>query len=388
MDDLLLTQEAHQLHRPLLRWYRRFARPLPWRKQPSLYGTWIAEIMLQQTTVQTVIPYWERFMRRFPDVACLAAASITEVLSHWSGLGYYRRAHALHQAARSIASERNGHLPSSRAEWLALPGIGPYTAGAIASIGTGEPVPAVDANARRVLIRWSCRTAAEARDMKPKVLEAYASQMVPRNHAGEWNQALMELGAQVCQPIRPLCHQCPVAGHCRAQRAGTLADVPPTPPRRLPTNVWGATLVARWRGAVLLWPADAPPAVRLTGRGSPVRSDTTGLWQGLLALPSSPWYREQADKIRTTRTGVADPTDLWRKWLAAFADHRRAEWDDLGLVKHAVTTYRLRVRVTEVVLHGRPRAPQYARWYHPGRQAEPPLSALARKVLVRAGLLG
>ena len=153
------------MRRDLLAWYDAEARRLPWRERPSLYGTWISEIMLQQTTVATVIPYWERFMARLPDVGALAAADESEVLTLWSGLGYYRRARSLHQAARQIAADHAGRLPTDAVGWRALPGVGDYTAGAVASIGAGERVPAVDANARRVLTRWLCDSEAAAAEL-------------------------------------------------------------------------------------------------------------------------------------------------------------------------------------------------------------------------------
>ena len=146
-------QDVIILQRDLLRWYDNMRRPLPWREQPDLFGTWISEIMLQQTTVKAVIPYWHRFLARFPDVAALATASEEEILREWSGLGYYRRARLLHRAARLVMKERDGQLPRSRDEWLQLPGVGAYTAGAIASIALGEKVPAVDANVRRSVAR-------------------------------------------------------------------------------------------------------------------------------------------------------------------------------------------------------------------------------------------
>ncbi len=149
-----MDQTIRRLRRSVLAWYDARRRDLPWRRDPTLYGIWISEMMLQQTTVAAVVPYWQRFVARFPDVAVLAAATEPEVLEHWSGLGYYRRAQHLHAAARAVVANHGGRLPLSVEGWRALPGVGPYAAGAIASIGLGLPVPAVDANVRRVITRW------------------------------------------------------------------------------------------------------------------------------------------------------------------------------------------------------------------------------------------
>ena len=149
-------QRLDERQRRLLVWYDAVARDLPWRRETTLYGTWIAEIMLQQTTVRAVAPRWSTFLERFPDVSTLAAAAESEVLAAWSGLGYYRRARLLHRAARELRDRHGGRLPTSHDQWRALPGVGEYTAGAIGSIGLGLPVAAIDANVRRVLTRWHC----------------------------------------------------------------------------------------------------------------------------------------------------------------------------------------------------------------------------------------
>jgi A/G-specific adenine glycosylase len=190
----------------LLEWYRSHARDLPWRRTRDPYAIWISEIMLQQTRVAAVIPYYERFMARFPDVGTLARAREATVLAHWSGLGYYRRARMLHAAAREVAKRG---MPSDYEGWRALPGIGDYTAAAIASIAHGEATPVVDGNVERVLSRYL------ARDVSKRDARAQMARWIPQDDAGDFNQAVMELGAVVCVPKNPVCPECPLRDGCR-----------------------------------------------------------------------------------------------------------------------------------------------------------------------------
>ncbi|HEX6880647.1 MAG TPA: A/G-specific adenine glycosylase, partial [Terriglobales bacterium] len=193
----------------LLGWYRQNHRKLPWRENTDPYRIWISEIMLQQTRVAAVIEYYWRFLERFPDVKALASASEEEVVSAWSGLGYYRRARAMHAAAKKVTQEYGGEFPRTIGELRALPGIGRYTAAAIASIAFGSPTAVVDGNVERVLSRWLGR---DLRDREETW--AYAEQLLEAKHAGEWNQAVMELGALVCVPAEPKCLNCPVSQYC------------------------------------------------------------------------------------------------------------------------------------------------------------------------------
>ncbi len=197
--------------RLLLNWFGENARDLPWRRTRDPYAIWVSEIMLQQTRVSAVADHYTRFMERFPTLAALAKASEDEVLACWSGLGYYRRARMLHRAAKFVAQELRGKLPRTAAELRTLPGIGEYTSAAVASIGFGEPVACVDGNVARVLTRvrgWTERTAATMKIRKA------AAEVLDMDRPGDFNQALMELGAMVCLPRGPLCLQCPVADLC------------------------------------------------------------------------------------------------------------------------------------------------------------------------------
>ena len=204
----------------LLSWYASHARSLPWRGHPDPYTTWVSEVMLQQTRVETVIPYFERWMQRFPTIAALASASLQEVLSVWEGLGYYGRARNLHRAAREVVQEYNGALPEDIRLLRKLPGIGRYTAAAISSIAFGCDEPTLDGNIRRVLARYfnvgedSRSTAGERR------LWELAGQHLPAGQAGTYNQALMDLGSMICTPKDPQCPRCPARNLCRGYLSG------------------------------------------------------------------------------------------------------------------------------------------------------------------------
>ncbi|MBN1359962.1 MAG: A/G-specific adenine glycosylase [Sedimentisphaerales bacterium] len=204
--------------RPLLRWFDRAARDLPWRRTKDPYAIWVSEVMLQQTQVETVRPYYERFLRRFPTVQHLARARLDTVLKLWEGLGYYSRARNLHRAAGQIVARYDGHLPPTGEELVTLPGIGAYTAGAIASIAFGRREPVVDGNVTRLLCRvFRIRT--DPKDSATqKEIWRLAQELLPTRRAGDFNQALMELGSEICLPRRPLCAECPLCRVCQARQ--------------------------------------------------------------------------------------------------------------------------------------------------------------------------
>jgi A/G-specific adenine glycosylase len=213
----------------LLAWFRKGARDLPWRRTRDPYAIWVSEVMLQQTQVATVIPYYERFLRRFPTVEALARARLDEVLKIWEGLGYYARARNLHRAARSLKS-----LPRTSREWLEVPGVGAYTAAAIASIAYGEPVAVFDGNVRRVLSRLRGRD----------VLSAPP----PRGNPGDSNQALMELGQRICTPRQPKCAECPLSSDCAGRASGE--------PEQWPTKKAKKTVPHREVAVGVIWKGD------------------------------------------------------------------------------------------------------------------------------------
>jgi A/G-specific adenine glycosylase len=247
----------------LLDWYTQHSRDLPWRnrppgrgsgvsKRPDPYRVWVSEIMLQQTRVETVIPYFERWMRRFPDIASLAVATQQDVLAMWEGLGYYSRARNLHRAAKIVVAEMGGDLPADPQKLRMLPGIGRYTTGAIASIAFGIDEPALDGNIRRVLARvFNLREPLRSPASERRLWEL-AAEHLPRGRAGEYNQALMDLGATVCAPQNPACSSCPLAEMCQACALGLQDRRPVTQPRpKVPHHVVTAAVIVRDRQVLI-----------------------------------------------------------------------------------------------------------------------------------------
>ena len=248
-----MTKSDSLVAKTLLAWYRKRRRILPWRENPDPYSVWISEIMLQQTQVDTVIPYYHRFLERFPTVTALAVAPLEEVLKAWENLGYYARARHLHEAAKCICEKFKGKIPDTREAIIALPGIGAYTAGAILSIAFGKPIPAVDGNVRRVLSRLFAIEAPIDQADTQKAVQSLAASLVPKKSPGSFNQALMDLGAMICTPKTPACADCPLRDLCRARQAGLQdrlplsAKKPPTPHKRV-----SAALIRNGRGEVLI----------------------------------------------------------------------------------------------------------------------------------------
>jgi A/G-specific adenine glycosylase len=232
MTDQLSPDRIASLRRDLLSWYDHHRRDLPWRDQPDPYRVWVSEVMLQQTQVTTVVPYYERFLQRFPALAALAAASLDDVLKAWEGLGYYARARNLHAAACLVVADYEGQLPDSYTELRQLPGFGDYTAGALASIAFGERVPAVDGNVKRVLARLFAVQDDVTRSATARRLRAIAADLVPPDRPGEFNQALMELGATLCTPTSPRCLLCPLNAGCDGLAQGIHESLPVRAPRR------------------------------------------------------------------------------------------------------------------------------------------------------------
>ena len=218
------------VRRGLLDWYREAGRTLPWRADRDAYRILVSEMMLVQTTVAAVIPYFERFLRRFPDVRTLAEADEAEVLKAWEGLGYYRRARQLQAAARQVVREHGGTIPDDPDGVRALPGVGPYIAGAVLSFAFDRPEPIVEANSQRVLARLvALREDVKSAAARRRIWQA-AGRLVPPRGAGDFNQAMMDLGALVCTPRQPSCLLCPVAAHCGARRLGLQDVIPRTTP--------------------------------------------------------------------------------------------------------------------------------------------------------------
>jgi A/G-specific adenine glycosylase len=242
--------EASPFSTKLIAWYARTKRNLPWRAHPRPYATWVSEIMLQQTRVDTVIPYFERWMKRFPRIEALARASLQDVLSVWEGLGYYQRARNMHDTAQIVMKDYQGKLPGDAKLLIKLPGIGRYTAGAIASIAFGRDEPTLDGNIRRVLARYFNLEQDVHTAQAEHALWRLAEQHLPVGHAGEYNQALMDLGATLCRPKSPDCAACPLEATCQARLLGVQEQRPvilPKPP--VPHYVVTAAVISldgRW----------------------------------------------------------------------------------------------------------------------------------------------
>jgi A/G-specific adenine glycosylase len=254
----------------LLDWHRSHGRhDLPWQRAPSPYRVWISEIMLQQTQVGTAVPYYERFLARFPDAGALAAASLDEVLHLWSGLGYYARARHLHAAAKRVCAEHGGELPADLDGLQALPGIGRSTAGAILALSRGRRHPILDGNVRRVLARYHAIDGWTGERQVEQRLWALAEAHTPDHEVARYTQAMMDLGATVCTRVRPACEHCPLDVDCRARALGRERELPaPRPRKKLSVRRTRMLIAVNDEGAVLL-EQRAP----------------TGVWGGLWSFP-------------------------------------------------------------------------------------------------------
>jgi A/G-specific adenine glycosylase len=258
MPNLPALQEA------LLAWFAANREDLPWRRTGAPYAIWLSEIMLQQTQVATVIPYYERFLSRFPTVKALAAAPLDDVLKLWEGLGYYSRARNLHRAAQMIVDELGGEFPATVDDLLRLPGVGRYTAGAVASLAFNVDAPVVDGNITRVLVRLFNIADDVTRSTTRRRLWKLAEDILPAGQAGSWNEALMELGRRVCIPRGPRCDVCPLADHCEAYRAGVQDALPlKSPGKRIPHYDVTAAVITGKDGRLLI--AQRPPDGMLGG---------------------------------------------------------------------------------------------------------------------------
>jgi A/G-specific adenine glycosylase len=319
----------------LLSWYEAGHRDLPWRRTSDPYRIWVSEIMLQQTRAQTVIPYYERFLARFPTVEALAAAPENDLLALWSGLGYYSRARNLKRAAELILAA--GGFPRDYDAIRALPGIGDYTAAAIGSIAFGLPHAVVDGNVLRVVARVENDAADILVPHTRKRFGAVAQAWLDRERPGIFNQALMELGATVCLPRNPLCLLCPVAPACGARQAGTASQLPVKLRRKDPVSIEAVLLLVLWGDEVLL----------------KQRPDTESRMPGFWDLPSP-------EDLPLARTGKC-----------------------YGEFKHSITHHRYRFQVLHATVRS---APVGLAWFNIKKLQEIPLSTTARKAMKRAAV--
>ena len=338
----------------LLDWYALHARHLPWRGRTDAYTVWVSEIMLQQTRVETVLPFFERWMERFPNVAAVAAASQQDVLTAWEGLGYYGRVRNLHRAAQIVMVEYDGELPCSVEELRGLPGVGRYTAGAIASIACGLDEPALDGNIQRVLARLFDVTEPARSPAGERRLLELATANLPSGRAGEYNQALMDLGAMVCTPHKPACSLCPVLEFCRAHLLGIQEERPVKKPRpAIPHYLVTAAIIER-DGQVLL---AQRPAEGLLG----------GLWE----FPGG-----------KVQEGENLPTCLKREIHEELGVKIRVGKAS-GVYRHAYTHFRVTLHAFRCVLvSGEPRPIQVSdlRWATLGELAAYPMGKIDRMI--------
>ncbi len=250
--ETLSSENFRPFRATLLRWYRRNRRKLPWRETRDPYRIWVSEVMLQQTQVSTVIPYFHDFMERFPTIEALAGADLQAVLKSWEGLGYYARARNLHKAAQELAKGRGGEIPATYAEFRKLPGVGEYIAAAVQSIAFGQPRAAVDGNVKRVQARLFLIDALVNDAASGKIFREAGDRLLDRGHPGDFNQAMMELGALICRPQNPLCPQCPVGKFCGAFARGRQEEFPRRKPKETVPEYHIAIGVVRKEGRVLI----------------------------------------------------------------------------------------------------------------------------------------
>lgn len=336
----------------LLTWYDAHRRELPWRARPGEksdpYQVWLSEIMLQQTTVAAVAPYYRAFLKRWPNVRALANASLDDVLGAWAGLGYYSRARNLHRAAQIVASNHKGALPHASAELRKLPGIGAYTSAAIAAIAFNEQIAALDANGERVIARQFA-----IREPLPKSrphLRKLAQQIVPFDRPGDFTQAMMDLGSAICTPKKPDCRHCPMKAHCRGFALGIAEKLPRKTAKQMRPLKRGAAFVA------------------IDGRGSIYleKRPENGLLGAMLQPPLGTW--EKSFPKHETVLKQAPFTGSWQK--------------QPGIVRHGFTHFELEMEVYVAAFQRRPNGE--GKWYAPEELPNIALPTVMRKVISHA----
>ena len=337
----------------LLHWYDANARSLPWRFEPTPYKTWVSEIMLQQTRVETVIPYFERFIARFPEIGILAASEESDVLRLWEGLGYYSRARNLHKAARVMLEDYAGQIPADIAALRSLPGVGAYTAGAIASIAFGAAEPALDANIRRVGARLLDLHEPPGSEVD-RILWEFCRRILPAQRSGDFNQALMDLASKVCTPKAPTCHLCPLWSDCLAFQRDTAAQLPVRKPKaKIPHKLVLAAVITRGNEVLLAQrPADGMLGKLWEYPGGSVPEETPSLPGALRELMLSRFG---------FRIDVGSP---------------------LGSYKHAYTHFRITLHTFRCELPGAshlPLPPGFA-WAPIGELSTFPMGKVARQI--------
>ncbi|MFZ5830118.1 MAG: A/G-specific adenine glycosylase [Planctomycetota bacterium] len=341
------------LRRRMAAWFAKAARDLPWRRTRDPYAIWLSEVMLQQTQVATVIPYFERFTKAMPCIAALAAAAEDDVLRLWEGLGYYRRARQLHHAAQVIVQRHGGSFPTEFESVRRLPGIGRYTAGAILSIAFDQRLPILEANTLRLGSRLLALQEPPASAAGQRVLWQFAELVLPRRGAGRMNQALMELGATVCLPRAPSCRTCPAAALCRANQLGMQEVIPPPRPRPAPISVREAAIVVWRRGKVAI-----------------LRQPEGGRWAGLWDFPRFAIHAEHDGRL------VRELVESCRQLSGLCVD----PGERLLVIRHGVTRYRIELQCYDAKLVGTSPRRADLRWVSPQDLDAYPLNTTGRKL--------
>lgn len=346
----------------LLSWFAANGRDLPWRHSRDPYAIWVSEVMLQQTQVQTVIPYWERWMQELPNLAALAAISEARLLKLWEGLGYYSRARNLQRAARAVVENHSGAVPSHRDQLLELSGVGPYTAGAIASLAFNQPEPLIDGNVARVLARIH-QVPGDPRDPEPRqrlwklasqwmeaveALDSSPSTPLAAGRFSAWNQALMELGATVCIPRNPACTRCPVAFACHAHQTDTVDGFPQTTPRPIVTLLRYAVVVLRRSGK--WWMRQRGP-----------NDVNAGLWE----FPQLELANSESDPVIVAAQKLGVPETLFSR---------------LPRIRHAITRYRITLEVLMAPVRTVPDSLGVGVWITPLESQKLALTSAHRKI--------
>ncbi len=356
---ILVTLTALQLrtlHTRLLRWFDRHQRDLPWRADRDAYRIWVSEVMLQQTTVAAVVPYFERFMAAFPNVAALAAAEEQQVLKVWEGLGYYRRARHLHFAARLLVGFQGTTLQDDPAMWAMMPGVGPYILGAVLSQAFERRLPIVEANSLRVLARlFGYRGDPREGEGKAWVWAA-AESLLPVTRVGDYNQALMELGALVCTPTAPKCETCPLKAVCEARRLGLQAQIPPPKKAKAIVAVQEVGIVIRKADRILLCRRQA----------------NSGRWQNMWEVPHGPIRKGES---------VEEAAERVARVLTRFIVKVGSV---VATIRHSVTHHAITMTCLDATLqHGRFASQQYAekKWLSMDELTEYPVSSPQRELM-------
>lgn len=350
------TDELQAFRRSLLAWYKKHARDLPWRKSGDPYRVWVSEVMLQQTQVETVKSYFERFMESFPTVEALASAQEEAVLRLWEGLGYYRRARSLHAAAKMVVDDFEGKMPGDVATLMKLPGVGRYTAGAIVSIAYDKPAPILEANTIRLFTRLTAYDGNPTNAAGQRFLWGVAEELLPKKQVSRFNQALMELGSLICTPTSPQCTICPTNKLCRAFQTDQVELLQPTTKKLKFSDLNEVAVVVRNRSGAVL--------IRRCADGE--------RWAGLWDFPR---FERKNESPITIEAEIAEQVSK----LTGIACDPGAH---LKTIKHAVTRFRITLDCYEANrTEGRLRGNREAmRWVMPNELSELPLSVTGRKI--------